>query len=158
LNNLYLLDPSRGQILKYVPVADAWTASVTYFLPGVTPDLSGAVDIAVDTDVWILRKDGTVLRFSSGRPADYALRDLETPIKDPVAISVPVPGSSLFIADAGNQRVLQFEKNTGKFIRQFKPGGEYRDNFGALKTLAVDESNKKIFVVNGTQALFSNLP
>lgn len=158
LNNLYLLDPGANQILKYVPVSDAWSASVTYFAPGVTPDLSAAVDIAVDTDVWVLRKDGTVLRFSSGRPVDFALRDLEMPLKDPVAISVPVPGGSIFIADAGNQRIVQFDKNTGKYMRQFKPGAAIRDTFSALKTLAVDEVNKKIFILNGTQALFSNLP
>jgi len=158
LNNLYLLDPGANQILKYVPTGDAWSASVTYFAPGVTPDLSAVVDLGVDTDVWALRKDGTVLRFSSGRPIEFSLRDLELPLKDPVAISVPVPGGSIFIADAGNQRIVQFDKNTGKFMRQFKPGGTYRDAFTALKTLAVDEVNKKIFVVNGTQALFSNLP
>lgn len=158
LNNLYLLDPGVNQILKYVPTGDAWSASVTYFAPGVTPDLSTVVDIGVDTDVWVLRKDGTVLRFSSGRPVEFALRDLETPLKDPVALSVPVPGGSIFIADAGNQRIVQFDKNTGKFVKQFKPGGTYRDAFTALKTLAVDEVNKRIFIVNGTQALFSNLP
>lgn len=158
LNNLYLLDPGASQIYKYVPVSDAWTASVTYFAPGVTPNINTAIDIGVDTDLWVLRKDGTVLRFSSGRPVEFSLRDLETPLKDPVAISVPVPGSSIFIADAGNQRIVQFDRNTGKFTKQFKPGGDYRDKFSALKTLAVDEVNKKIFVVNGTQALFSNLP
>ncbi len=155
-NNLYLLDSSTNQILKYTQTGDAWGASAPYFAAGVSPDLSTAIDIGVDTEVWVLQKDGRVLRFSQGRPVEFALRDLETPITNAVGISAL--SSSIYIADAGNQRVVQFERSNGKFMRQFKPGGEYRNTFSALKTLAVDEAARKFIVISGSRAYFANIP
>lgn len=155
-SNLYLLDPSNSQILKYAPVADAWSASAPYFATGVAPDLSAAIDMSADSDVWILQKDGKILRFSQGKPAEFALRDLETPITIPAGISIsPL---SIYVADTGNQRIVQFERATGKFVRQFKPGGTYREAFSALKTMAVDEAGRKFFVISGSAAYFANIP
>lgn len=159
LGNLYLLDPSRSQILKYVaPTEGAWSASVTYFAPGVTADLSKAVDLAIDSDVWVLRADGVILRFTAGKPADFAPRDLDLPLSKPAALFTNQTLLGLYVADAGNQRIVQLDKATGRFVRQFKPRGEARDTFNALKALAVDEANKKFFFINGNQAYLATLP
>jgi hypothetical protein len=155
-NNLYLLDPSTNQILKYTQTGETWGASVPYFASGASPTLSAVSDIGADSDVWVLQKDGKVLRFSQGRPLEFTLRDLETRITNAAGMSVS--SSSIYIADAGNQRVVQFERATGKFTRQFKPGGEYRSTFSALKTLAVDEAARKFFVIGGSTAYFANIP
>jgi hypothetical protein len=155
-NNLYLLDPSTNQIFKYTQTGDSWGASTPFFTPGATPDLSSAVDMVVDSDVWVLQKSGLVLRFNQGRPVEFSMRDLETPITNAVGISISP--SSIYIADAGNQRLLQFDRSTGKFLRQFKPGSEYRITFSSLKTLAVDEAARKFFVISGTKAYFVNIP
>ncbi|MEW5721145.1 MAG: hypothetical protein AB1817_21145, partial [Chloroflexota bacterium] len=123
-NNLYLVDAPRNQILKYVSPSSegVWSSAVTYFAPGVTsPDLSTAVDLAIDGDVWIIRSDGSVSRFNQGRPNDIALAGLDAPISKPSALVTSEKVSNLYIADAGNQRIVQFDKTTGRFTRQFKP-------------------------------------
>jgi hypothetical protein len=66
--------------------------------------------------------------------------------------------SSIYIADAGNQRIVQIDKTSGKFQRQFKPRGQDRDAFKSLKTLTVDEANKKFFFINGSQAYLATIP
>ena len=160
-NNLYLVDSPRNQILKYVtPSAEVvWTSAVTYFAPGVTPpDLSTAADLAIDGDVWIVRSDGSVSRYNQGRPNDLTFTGLDAPISKPVAIFTSEKVSSVYLADAGNQRIVQFDKVTGRFTRQFKPRGLDRDAFKALQVLAVDEPSKRFLFVSAGKAYLATIP
>jgi hypothetical protein len=156
--NLYLVDQGRNQILKYVAAEGAWTSAVTYFAPGVNVDLSGVTDLAIDGDVWLSRADGSVARFTQGKPNDLPLRDLDTPLTKSVAVVTSEKINNVYVADAGNQRFVQIDKASGKFLRQFKPRGQDRDTFNSLKTLAVDEQNKKFFFVNGNQVYLATIP
>ena len=156
--NLYLVDQGRNQILKYVAAEGAWTSSVTYFAPGVNVDLSGVTDLAIDGDVWLSRADGSIARFTQGKPNDLPIRDLDTPLSKSVAVVTSEKSNNAYVADAGNQRIVQIDKVSGKFLRQFKPRGQDRDTFNSLKTLAVDEQNKKFFFVNGNQVYLATIP
>ena len=157
--NLYLADAGRNQILRYTALTEgAWTSYTTYFAPGVAADLTAVVDVSVDGDVWLLRSDGSIMRYTSGKPSEFSVRDLETPLKNPVALYTTKDMASMYIADAGNQRIVQIDKTSGKFQRQFKPRGQDRDVFKSLKTLTVDESNKKFFFISGTQAYLATIP
>ena len=159
VGNLYLLDPSKNQILRYIASAEGvWSSSNTYFLPNVNVDLSSAVDIAVDGDVWVLRADGSIWRFTGGKLNDFTPRDLETPLSKSTSLFTSKETAWLYVADAGNQRIVQFDKVTGKFVRQFKPRSDTRDAFNALKVIAADETSKKFFMINGNQAYLANIP
>ncbi|HEX7588035.1 MAG TPA: hypothetical protein VF478_06955, partial [Anaerolineae bacterium] len=156
--NLYLVDQGRNQILKYVAAEGAWTSAVTYFAPGVNVDLSGVTDMAIDGDVWLTRADGSLARFTQGKPNDLPIRDLDTPITKSVGVVTSEKINNVYVADAGNQRIIQIDKTSGKFQRQFKPRGQDRDAFNFLKTIAVDEQNKKFLFVNGNQVYLATIP
>ncbi len=156
--NLYLVDQGRNQILKYVAADGAWTSSTTYFAPGVSVDLASVTDLAIDGDVWLARADGSVARFTQGKPNDLAFREFDAPLSKSVAVVTNQNMAGVYVADAGNQRIVQIDKTSGKFLRQFKPGIQNRDAFSALKTLAVDEPNKKFFYINGNQAYLATIP
>jgi hypothetical protein len=160
-NNLYLVDAPRNQILKYVaPSAEvAWSSAVTYFAPGVTPpDLSAVIDLAIDGDVWLVRQDGTVSRYNQGRPNDITFAGLDSPIVKPLAIFTSERISNLYVIDAGNQRVVQLDKATGRFARQFKPHSQARDAFKSLQALTVDEANRRFFFVSDGKAYIATIP
>lgn len=160
-NNLYLVDPTRNQILKYVSPSPevVWTASVTYFAPGVTPpDLSSAIDLAIDGEVWIVRADGSVSRFYEGRPREITLSGLDTPLAKPLALITTERMVGLYLVDAGNQRVLQFDKTTGRLARQFKPHSQGRDTFKSLQAFAVDEANRRFVFVSEGKAYLATIP
>lgn len=154
--NLYLADPPHNQILKYVPTGDWWTSSVTYFNPGVNPDMANVVDMAIDGDVWLLRANGSILQCASNRCNEFAIKELDTPFNQPIALVTSQTLAGLYIADAGNQRIVQIDKATGRFTRQFKPRNQDRDVFKSLKAFTVDD--KRFYFVNGNQAYLANIP
>lgn len=159
MGNLYLLDPSRNQIIKYTAGADGnWSSAVAYLAPGVNVDLSTAVDMVIDGDVWVLRPDGSLWRFTAGKLVDFSTHDLDVPLSKATSLFTSSTLVGLYVVDAGNQRIVQFDKVTGKFARQFRPRAMERDAFSALKAVAVDEANKRLFVINGNQAYLAMIP
>ena len=129
LYNLYVLDPSEQQILRYSPAQDGSG------YPGVgsgyltTPqDLSRATSMYIDGEVY-LADGGIVERFVSGRggnwgpdqPPDVLLRPL------PAYRLIASPGSRgegiMYGYDAGSDRILAFDKASGKYQAQFRIAG-----------------------------------
>jgi len=62
----------------------------------------------------------------------------------------------VYVADAGNERVLQFDKS-GKYIRQFQavPGETQLRN---LRGIYVDEEKGRLFLLSGRTLWLTELP
>lgn len=155
--NIYLLDSKNSQIYKYAATAAGYSPKATLYFPAnAQPVLSKAVDMAIDGDVWILNDNGTVQRFRSGAPVAFELGKLAVPLKNPVAIYVRPESDSVYIADAGNQRIVEFDKN-GRFVRQFKAAAEKNDALNNLQDMTVNELKRKVYFLNASAAYFANL-
>lgn len=158
LGNIYLLDSAKNQVWKYVPTASGYSPQAAPYLPAnSSTGVSRAVDLAVDGDVWALNTDGSVLRFRGGQRVSFQLSGLDTPLKNPVSIYTRPEVDALYIADPGNQRVVEFDKN-GRFVRTFKPHAQSGDAFNALKTLLVNDAERKFYFIGGNTVYLANLP
>lgn len=155
--NIYLLDATNNQIYKYAATAAGYSPKAApYFPANAQPLLSKAIDMAIDGDVWVLNDNGTVQRFRSGVAIAFELEALPTPLKNPVAIYTRPEADAVYIADAGNQRIVEFDKN-GKFVRQLKPYAEKGVVFQNLQDLTVNDLKRKLYFVNTTAAYMANL-
>ncbi len=99
-----------------------------------------------------------ILRYNQGKPVDFALRDPQAQLFKPAALYTSASTGSLYIADAGNKRLVQIDKANGKLLRQFRPSGLFADAFSNLKALAVDEAKERFFFVSGNQAYLATIP
>jgi prepilin-type processing-associated H-X9-DG protein len=148
--------------MKYVPVDNAYTSSPSDYLdPRLEIDLTGAVDMAIDGNMYVLFADGSVKKFFDGVELPFALTGLPDPMRSPTTLFVsgeqkPDAPGYLYVADAGNERVLQFDKN-GAYIRQFmtKPG---EPQFRGLRAIYVDEERRRMFVLSGNTLWLTDIP
>jgi hypothetical protein len=157
--NLYVLDPQAGQVFRYLPGPSGYPNPPQPYFSGQSKDaLSGAIDIAIDGFIYVLYADGTVRKFEGGVPVMFDMTDIDRPLNDPTAIyTAPDPVARyVYIADPGNQRVLQLTKE-GRFVRQIKPRPEDSADFSALKSIFVDESAGKLYWLNATSLYIANL-
>lgn len=160
--NLYVLDPLQSRILKYVPVDNAYTSPPSDYLdPRLGIDLTGAVDLAIDGNMYVLFADGTVKKFYDGVEQPFALSGMPDAMRSPTTLFVsgeqkPDAPGYLYVTDSGNERVLQFDKN-GAFIRQFmtKPGGV---EFRGLRGIYVNEEQGRMVVLSGRTLWLSDIP
>jgi hypothetical protein len=158
--NFYVLDPQANVLLRYVPTVDGYTAAPqSYFLPGQPVDLSNAVDMAIDGAIYVLFKDGRIQKFISGQQTDFNVVGLDQPFSNPVAIFTKADEEvqHLYIADAGNRRIVQLNKD-GTFVRQFKPPAGAATSFAELQGLYVDEIGSRMYLLDGNKLFLANLP
>jgi hypothetical protein len=157
--NFYILDPQAGQIFRYVPgTEDYSTPAQSYFSDETAVDLNGAVDIAIDGFIYVLYANGTIRKFESGEPVEFQITEIDKPLSRPTAIYTAPDDEVQFIyvADAGNQRVVQLNKD-GRFVRQFKPRDEEEIDFNTLRSVFVDELTGKLYLVNDRALYIANI-
>lgn len=146
--SLYLLDPHLNQVLKYDPQPAGYPLPPTYALnPEAGVDLSGAVDMAVDGDIYVLLADGRILKFQQGNPVEFRLRELPQPLERPVALFLGA--TTLYLADAGLGAVIRLSKE-GTFLGQLRPPHDGLSLEG-LTAFHVDEGSGRLYLVVGDQ-------
>ena len=127
LYNLYVVDPSSKQILRYAPAADGsgFPSDPTGYL-ATAQDVSGFEQLFIDGDIYAL-SSSTVTRFVNGRPdAGFAL---DTPPDDPdlrpghdyrlMTASSTRGQGTVYVYDATWHRVIAFDKATGAYVAQY---------------------------------------
>ncbi|NLG49163.1 MAG: hypothetical protein GX552_03505 [Chloroflexi bacterium] len=160
--NLYVLDPLLGRILKYVPTDNAYTTPPSDYLDRqLDIDLTGAVDMAIDGNLYLLFADGRIVKLLNGEPQPFNMASLPTPMRSPTTIFVSGPQEPdgegyVYVTDAGNERIVQFDKN-GNFVRQFQANlGE--SQMQKLRGLYVDEERGRMFILSGQSLWLAELP
>jgi len=155
--NFYLLDSQSHQIFKYLPTADGGYSNPPEAWFQIDVDLAGVVDMAIDGYIYLLYADGRILKFMGGELAPFEQIELDEPLRGPTAIftSPDEETKFLYVADAGNGRIVQFSKE-GQFIRQFRAAEA--GVFEQLKSLYVDEIGSKFYILSGNTLYMANIP
>ena len=128
LYNVYVVDPSAQQTLRYAPAADGsgYPAAGTGYL--TTPrDVSKVTGMYVDGDVF-LADGGSIVRLRNGsetewKPGEAGDEVLPAP-RDYRFVSSPAARGEgvLYAFDAANQRLVAFDKAAGTFLAQYQAG------------------------------------
>ena len=157
LERLYVLDIQSNQIWRHVPKGTAYPDAPEGYFPAGTPmDLAGVVDMSIDGSIYLLYSNGSMLKFFAGKVADFNLTGLDMPLRSPTAMFTDDHTMSISIADAGNQRIVQIDKD-GKFQRQFRLA-ENPQILGQVKSLYVNESGGEFYFVTENALYRVNFP
>ncbi|NLX35739.1 MAG: hypothetical protein GXY68_03510 [Chloroflexi bacterium] len=162
MGNLYVLDPMGERILKYLPTNNAYTTPpFPYLSSTVTVDMLGAVDMAIDGNVYVLFADGTIHKFFEGEEVAFPMTGLPSPMRNPSSIFVSGPQEPeaegyLYVTDWGNQRIVQFDK-AGNYLRSFKANTS-EPYMEALGSVFVDETTARMFIFSERQFVLVSLP
>jgi hypothetical protein len=156
---LYVLDPRTTRVLRYVLTNSGYEASSgDYFIAGTDSKISNAVDLCIDGNMYILHADGMISKYQEGTGVPFTQSNLDVPLKNPSSIAASGfmdEGGYVYVADAGNQRVVQFSKS-GEFIRQLRSSDA--TNMNDLRNIFVDEAAQKLFLLNGNKLYVVQLP
>jgi len=160
--NLYILDPLLNRILKFVPADNAYTSPPTDYLSSqLDVNLTGAVDMAIDGNLYVLFADGQIKKFLKGEPQPFTMAGLPSPMRSPTTIFVsgakrPDAEGFVYVTDTGNERILQFDKE-GNYIRQFRTNAGEPQMKG-LRGVYVDENKGRMLILSGKTLWLCDLP
>lgn len=129
---LYMLDPARNQIWRHSDVyiePEYFASKFPWLLDPGDPDVSSGLDLAIDGNIYVLSRDGSIDVYNNGlRSAGLALpaanarslvAGLEIAPSRPVALAASADGVTLYAADPGQRRVVVLDRRDGRLLRQF---------------------------------------
>jgi hypothetical protein len=139
---LYLLSPSANQIYKYSKMRNDYSAASEYSLDG---DLKDAISIAIDGNVYVLKKGGAIIKLFKGNSQPFEIQAMAADISGATQIYTAPELNSLYILDPANNRVVIVGKDVGG-------GGRYKSqmafqNIGEIKGIYVDKSESKLYLL-----------
>ena len=138
---IYTLNRETNQIFRFNRSGQSFASPAPWIKTNV--DLSESVDLSIDGHIYILLKNGDVLKFLKGEEQELSMDEVGPSIEEATKLYVSPELKFIYILEPKNKRLVIYDK-TGKFILQYKA-----DKFDNLKDFAVDEKNQVIYFLNG---------
>lgn len=144
LRFLYVLSPDAKQIYKYEKQNARYGAPVGYNVNG---DLTGAIDMAIDGNVYVLKEGGTVLKLFRGEAQPFSVRRAPEGVLAGSTKVFKVGTGNFYFLDPAKKRVIVTTDGgtTGEstYVRQYVLEG---DQVGTPVDLYIDPEQTKLFV------------
>ncbi len=109
--NLYLLDQGNKEIFKYAAISDGFGERTRWLKQDQSIDIV-PVDLAIDSDIWVVSAEGKVERFRRGSQENFALSGLTEGMKIS-RIAIETEGDKLALLDSTSGAVAVCSKTTG---------------------------------------------
>lgn len=112
----YVVDAPNNTIYRHNPILTGFDDG-TVWLKSDT-DLTTAIRIAIDGDIYILTQDGTILKFFGGEQVSFDITGLDPALTSPTDLWTYSDVDHLYVLDPINNRVVVLNKN-GSLDAQF---------------------------------------
>jgi hypothetical protein len=155
----YTLDAAGNQIWRYEPEGNLYPNPPSqYFAQEPTRPLTEALDMAIDGHIYVLYRDGAILKFLRGDPVPFANQVPGALTQAVDVVTDPYNGQgTLYVADRGGAdtpgRVVVLGPE-GNFQAQYRAD----EAFDALEALAVDEATRRLYALSGGRLYVASLP
>jgi hypothetical protein len=143
---LYTLDTKNNQIYRHNQTAGGYDKG-TPWIAETGVDLSDAVSLSIDGDLYLLKKNGTIQKFTAGVAVPFSTTAIDPPLKNPTEIWTYTDIKNIYILDPGTKRVLAIDKS-GNLVKQYS-SSEWQNP----TSMVVDEPGKKIYLLDNGKIL-----
>lgn len=137
----------ENQIYKYSQLGgNDYSSADKYVVNPNNVDLANGVSLTIDGSVYLLKKDGKVIKFDKGEESEYLIKNIPEPysiLANPNQIYTEENLDFIYISDPGNKRILEIRKETGEYVRQF-----VNDKLGSIDGFTVNAKIKTIYLLS----------
>ncbi len=140
---LYILNPTDNQIYKYSRLRNKYSSSSEY---SIDADLSGALSIAIDGSIYVLREGGDIVKIFKGEQQLFEIEDLGADISEATAIFTTPEQQNLYILDPINKRVVITEKEVGPGARYL--GQVFFEDIEDVQSFYVNKTEDRLYLLS----------
>lgn len=141
---VYVINPTKRNIFRYAPSGETYSDPVGWLKPGQSLPYDQLTSLAIDGDVWLGTRDGSVLKLTQGAAVPFVVKGLPKALSGPVIVFTKETLANLYLLEPSSNRVVILNKN-GEFIREVISG-----SLASASALFADETVGKVFIVNGS--------
>ncbi len=150
--NIYVFNSTKKNIFRYAPKSDGTYSDPIGWLHSTADIAFDTVSsFAIDGDVWLAFKDGSIRRFSAGKSAPFTINGLKDPLTTPIQLFIKDSTNNLYVLEPQKNRVVVLSK-TGDFLREIKS-----NSLATATAVTADESQQKAYALSGSLVYQLNL-
>lgn len=146
LRYLYLLVPEKKQIFKYERLSNRYGPAIEYNVNG---NLSRAIDMTIDTHIYVLQEGGGVVKLLRGESQPFTIRQLPEGTLKTAKKIFKVPNGNIYFLDPVQARVIVVSDNPTtndvNYLRQYVVEGE---QVGELQDLFIDPDENRLYLLD----------
>ncbi|MCA9388071.1 MAG: hypothetical protein KC653_03405, partial [Candidatus Andersenbacteria bacterium] len=140
-NNLYVLNRTDDQILKFRPAGSGFATGTSWIADGGV-SLASATDLAIDGDIYVLFQNGTIEKYLSGSRQEFTLGTPSKPYTSATHLATSSNANRLVLLDPSTLRLGVFDKATGELTAQYEA-----DVFAGALDLFLNDSGSQATVL-----------
>lgn len=144
LTYLYALDPAANQIYRYPRATGGFGEKKNWLKEEVS--LARVSELTIDDNIYCIQNN-SVLKLFKGKKQDFSLENSNTPVNFD-KIFTNIDSQSLYVLDAENARIVQYNKADGTIIRQY-----FSEKIKNGTSLSVDEQNKIAYISTSSELI-----
>ncbi len=147
-NKFYILDPDSNQIWKYTRRRDKFDNAEQY---NINADLKNAVSFAIDGNVYVANKDGSLMKLYSGNTQSLTLkRQPVEPVTTPSKIYTELDMAQVYILEPSERRVMIYYKDDKTQGLTYQAQYVF-DDITDIRDLYVDKDTNKLYLMDATR-------
>lgn len=147
-NKVYILDSANNKIWRYTRRRDSFDTAEAWNANG---DVSNGVSFAIDGNIYVLNKDGSISKMFNGGKVDFPIKKAPVnPAKAPTKIFTELDMSQIYVLDPATSRVLVYYKDD-------KTGGatysiQYIfEDLKDIRDIYVDKDTNKMYLMDASK-------
>lgn len=141
---LYTLDPTNNQIYKHNQTLTGYDKGTNWIQePGI--NLAGAVSVTIDGDIFVLKNNGEILKFTGGKLQPWGVKGLDPALQNPTQIVTYTDMKNIYILEPSSKRVVVLDKN-GQLVKQYT-SSEWKNP----SSITVDEVKKTVYLLDSNK-------
>lgn len=148
---LYTLDVANNQLFRHQKSGDDTFGAGAGWITDPTVDVKDGVSFAIDGSVYVLLRNGSVVKLSGGKKDAFSLAVMDPALDAATQIFADENTKNIYILDPSDHRLVAVDKQ-GKLVAQYTS-----ESFNDLKDMLIDEPNKKAYLLNGSQVFAVDL-
>lgn len=142
LDFIYEID--KGKVTKFVKNGDKLEDS----LWAQSDDFNDVTGVAINVSLFVTKSDGAVLSYTRGVKDNFIVTGLDKPMSKITGIIADINNDQLYIADAGNKRVVVVD-NKGNLIKQILNVNQ--DVWDDIRSIGINNDATRLYVLNGSK-------
>jgi hypothetical protein len=140
-DRLYTLLPAEQLILRHSATQTGYGKG-TAWITALQADLTDAVDLAIDGNIYVLKANGTIVQFTRGEEQTFALEQVSPTLDSADRVITSAEMDELFILDKTHARVLVFDKQDGRLKAQYQA-----EEWQTIADIAYNEATKTLYSI-----------
>ena len=140
-NRYYLADAVNRQIYRFSKSGSKLTGATAWL--NSPEDLTNITSFDINGNVYLLKNNGEISEYSKGKKQEFSTSAIEPNFSQAAKLTISAKQNYLYIFEPAGKRLVVFDKK-GNFINQYTS-----DRLNNLKDVQIDETNKKIYFLNG---------